>query len=86
VAECEHGVAKEYCFSCRFIVKNGLKIEMFDGHHYVRLKHAEKAIALAKEQGRTERTKEVAEIIKWRLTTYGVAKLNTDMLMKELEK
>ncbi len=38
---CEHGVAKKYCFNCRYTEKFGMKIEMFNNHHYVRLKDVE---------------------------------------------
>ena len=42
---CEHGVAKEYCFNCRYKEKFGMKIEMFNNHHYVRLKEVEKYVS-----------------------------------------
>lgn len=42
--KCEHGVVKKWCFNCRFKESNGMKVEMFNGHHYVRLKDAQTAI------------------------------------------
>lgn len=39
--KCEHGVNSITCFNCRFKEKFGMKIEMFNGHHYVRLKDVE---------------------------------------------
>lgn len=53
--KCEHGVNGKHCFNCRFKEKHKMKIEMFNGHHYVRLKHAEKAIKEAKSEVEKER-------------------------------
>lgn len=39
--ECEHGVVEKYCFNCKFKEKYGMKIEIFNNHHYVRLKDVE---------------------------------------------
>ena len=43
--ECRHGVKdKKYCFNCKFTEKYDMPIEMFNSHHYVRLKHVEKVL------------------------------------------
>ena len=47
--ECEHGSVRKYCFNCRFKEKYGMKIEMFEGHHYVRLKDVEKFLKSLKK-------------------------------------
>ncbi len=48
--KCSHGVVEKFCFNCRFKERRGMKVEMFNSHHYVRLKDAEKAISSALTQ------------------------------------
>lgn len=47
--KCEHDVIGKYCFNCKLKAKHGMKVEMFDNHHYVRLRDAEKALEKQKE-------------------------------------
>ena len=65
--ECEHEVVKKHCFNCRFTEKYGMKIEMFNKHHYVRLKDVERAFLAGEKKGAEgviEKVEEICELHK----------------------
>ena len=53
--KCEHGVVAKYCFNCKFKEKYGMKVEMFNNHHYVRLREVDALLLSQKKQSFKEK-------------------------------
>lgn len=62
---CEHGVVEKYCFNCKFKEKYGIKVEMFEGHHYVRLKAVESLLFQATEEAVRGSEKSFKKELEW---------------------
>ena len=59
---CEHGVNSKYCFNCKFKVSYGMNVEMFNDHHYVRLKDVNKSFDSLLSKQREEWVKMVENL------------------------